>query len=103
MSARCPREAEARFESDIFSFRSVVQSAEHPSDTRKVNGANPFTSTMGHRQQIRLSSTSGVKNAWLITMLTSVLQTNVTLTANFHISMVENQSVTLNERFDSAG
>ena len=27
----------------------------------------------------------------------------VTLTANHLISMVENQSVTLNERFDSAG
>ena len=29
----------------VFCYRSVVQSAERPSDTRKVNGANPFTST----------------------------------------------------------
>ena len=27
-------------------LRSVVQSAEHPSDTREVNGAIPFTSTL---------------------------------------------------------
>ncbi len=45
MAARCVWDAEARFESDIFNSRSVVQSAERPSDMRKVNGANPFTST----------------------------------------------------------
>ncbi len=45
MAARCVWDAEARFESDIFNSRSVVQPAERPSDMRKVNGANPFTST----------------------------------------------------------
>ena len=44
MAARCAWDAEERFESDVFNHRSVVQSAEHPSDTRKVSGAIPLTS-----------------------------------------------------------
>ena len=44
MAARCAWDAEERFESDVFNHRSVVQSEEHPSDTRKVSCAIPLTS-----------------------------------------------------------
>ena len=49
MAARCAWDAEERFKSDVFNHRSVVQSVEHPSDTRKVSGAIPLTSTCRYK------------------------------------------------------
>ena len=52
MDACCVRDAEERFYTGlpvfpiIFNHRGVVQQEEHPPDTRKVNGATPFTSTI---------------------------------------------------------
>ena len=44
LGARCARDAETRFDSDIFNHRGAVQEAERPYDMQKVNGAALFTS-----------------------------------------------------------
>ena len=37
MVTHCARNAESRFDSDIFNDRSIVQQAEHPYDMREVD------------------------------------------------------------------
>ena len=82
--------------------RSVVQSAERPSDMRKVNGANPFTSTWDTDSRSVHALHWGPYNTRLIIVPKCVLK-NVTLTAIFLNSLVEYQSFTLKERFESVG
>ena len=78
----CAERSVDRFESDIFNYRSVVQPAERPSDMRKVNGANPFTSTWDTDSRYVDALHLGPYNTRLIIVPKCILNNNVTLTAN---------------------